>query len=461
MQALKLTLDFCHIRGRHRRTAATRINRREAFPSPISPDQEKECLPQSNESRQAHVKATSKFDRDHSSTPSNITNDMILDQDSGTSSLPSFSKHASQSTEVSDVPLAVSIPRKPKRPRELFPAVSCKTPSPTSNLNLRSMVALTDAALRTIICDKPMRTALGIKVSSQGNSTKLEKLAPTLWSPGYLSAVAQRAQFLPIAANAICSIHGRTSFPIIKRKLAALASWSSSRPPGHPQIQDDSAILDLAVPHAIRKAAKAGLWKILQHGVYDPGAARRLKPLKLPDPTSPSASSMQNSEMLEEDNFPNLLDDDIPVLLDEEERGWLASQDSDISLFEYLDDEDAVIEEKDYEDKFIDLEAEGCWYDDGVDQEATDTIGGMMEDDFELQPDASNDDLFCPQILEHQQQSNEALTPQFHNGNMILEQESDTCGMIPRHQDADIILEQGFDFDSIPLEIRDGELMLL
>src|SRR5947207_4004191 len=51
---------------------------------------------------------------------------------------------------------------------------------------------------------------------------------------------------------------------------------------------------------AIHKAGQIRLWRMMQHGLYDHSAARRLKPLRLRDNHESSAIYVSSDEMLQE-----------------------------------------------------------------------------------------------------------------------------------------------------------------
>ena len=54
-------------------------------------------------------------------------------------------------------------------------------------IELPHLLELTDAALRTWICDNPIRPSAGIRLLTASHGPKLSQISPTLFSPGYLS----------------------------------------------------------------------------------------------------------------------------------------------------------------------------------------------------------------------------------------------------------------------------------
>lgn len=56
----------------------------------------------------------------------------------------------------------------------------------TEDMDIEPFIMLIDSGFRGLICDKPIRTAAGIKVHAEGPSLKLADAAPAIFSPRYL-----------------------------------------------------------------------------------------------------------------------------------------------------------------------------------------------------------------------------------------------------------------------------------
>lgn len=141
-------------------------------------------------------------------------------------------------------------------------------------ISLDGLLELIDAGLRLTICERPSKLPKGIKSRKPDFSVRLADLAPSLFSPGYMSAVAQRAVFIPTIGHALShSLYENARSPTLKRKLEELAKASRILE-NHEQSGLNS--------EAVQKVAGAKLWQLLQRQVFDPKAARRLKSVGLP-----------------------------------------------------------------------------------------------------------------------------------------------------------------------------------
>ncbi len=107
----------------------------------------------------------------------------FLDDDSETlQPLPSDKLHSPEKPPL--VQAEASHIHTLKRPAE----EKLPTDDATEPIQLHNAVQLMDAAIRNLICNKPLRTAAGIKLLGDKSKpiAKLADLAPALWSPGYL-----------------------------------------------------------------------------------------------------------------------------------------------------------------------------------------------------------------------------------------------------------------------------------
>ncbi|KAK5006338.1 hypothetical protein LTR16_005894, partial [Cryomyces antarcticus] len=178
------------------------------------------------------------------------------------------------------------------------------------------LVELIDAALRTSITDKPLRTASGIKVNSVESSKKLADVSPALWSPDYLPAMSSRAVFVPTISHALShSLYGRAKSTTLREKLQELGRLNgcqlNAREGSLASAADSVREVD-----SIHRSVDVSLWQMMQRTLYDANSARRLTSLK-PACRKGSYSSVRNDEMLEDQaplsygiDFGDLVSDD-------------------------------------------------------------------------------------------------------------------------------------------------------
>ncbi|OCK85334.1 hypothetical protein K432DRAFT_400307 [Lepidopterella palustris CBS 459.81] len=149
-------------------------------------------------------------------------------------------------------------------------------------IDLKSVTELVDAALRMTICKQPLKISSSIRPNKSNFVARLSEVAPSLWSPDYLPAVSQRAYLLPILSHALShSIYSNTRSTILKSKLHRLSNrrdyqWEQQ----HEQLS--KTIMDSSNADRRNRLISAELWHFLQSALFDPSAARRLKPLKQP-----------------------------------------------------------------------------------------------------------------------------------------------------------------------------------
>ncbi|KAK2763996.1 hypothetical protein FQN54_009615 [Arachnomyces sp. PD_36] len=157
----------------------------------------------------------------------------------------------------------------PSWPRTLQTHKDKEVEEPT---DVQPFLMLIDSGLRGLICDKPIRTAAGIKSYFEEPSIKLAEAAPAIFSPRYLSSISQRAGYIPMIAKSISSMLERTKPSNLKERSKELNEAYESRTG---IVADDSTITGTRT----RQNLKCLLWMSLQRGVFDPGAARRLSRL--------------------------------------------------------------------------------------------------------------------------------------------------------------------------------------
>ena len=187
-----------------------------------------------------------------------------------------------------------------------------------------TIVSLTDIAMRSLICQKPMRTSTGLM--SYGNSSlfHLANLAPAVFVPGYREAVQGRAKLIPTIVRFLSQFlqqSGRQAYPE-KRTERSFTSLSGLSKENNDTEQ--------------KETLKGHLWMTLANGVKNIEAARKLRPLHVPQAGGTEHSSSRT--------FEDLLDP------------WNASEEDDIVFFledqfedlHFNEDEDFPKSEKDY-----------------------------------------------------------------------------------------------------------------
>ncbi|KAI9712619.1 MAG: hypothetical protein M1812_006799 [Candelaria pacifica] len=196
-----------------------------------------------------------------------------------------------------DPPLQNDISNSPTLKRRAEDKATDPTPPP---LQLQEAIQLTDAALRNLICNKPLQIAPGIKVNIEKESpnTKLADLAPALWSPGYLPAIAQRSHLIPTTAQTMASLSTQARSSRLRDKLSAIGNLAFSPIIKIPNTETTTSQSSTVTSQAISKVLKARLWRMMQQSLYDPKAARRLHPLQVIKTLSTQASEIKLDEFL-------------------------------------------------------------------------------------------------------------------------------------------------------------------
>ncbi|KAK5127470.1 hypothetical protein LTR85_006809 [Meristemomyces frigidus] len=223
--------------------------------------------------------------------------------DDGSQDAPSTSPGNSDGAEDREVDLPAML-------RKRSSSVSVPQADGEPGVGPEHMLQLIDAAVRLAISDTPKRLGKGMRVSYNETFKHLSDMAPSLWSPGYLPAMSDRALFLPTISHALNSIGRKTGNARLRSKMAKLS--------GRAAYADD---------HGSQERIGVRLWRLLQVGLYDGDAARRLKPL---------AISGTAYHSLGEENRLNTLDE-----------SQQSSQEADIALDDGLDDFNSEYDELD------------------------------------------------------------------------------------------------------------------
>jgi hypothetical protein len=130
--------------------------------------------------------------------------------------------------------------------------------------NSAAIVALTDIAMRNLICPKVMRRPAGIMPCEENTIFHLANLAPSIFIPGYSQAVQGRVKLIPTIAKFL-------SHFLEQSGQKARFGEDTGRPR-----------TSLSEPASEQKEALKGhLWMSLTNGVKDVESARNLKPLHI------------------------------------------------------------------------------------------------------------------------------------------------------------------------------------
>jgi len=141
-------------------------------------------------------------------------------------------------------------------------------------LSVEDFIGIVDAAFRFAICDKPSKLRAGIKIHGNTMKRKLQRISPTVWSPGYAQAVATRAALAPTLANSFSKFASNVRSSECKMKFEKISG-------GQKVVETMSTVL----------------LETIQRGLYDPKAACKLKPLSEKSVTSDS--TFEGYEFLE------------------------------------------------------------------------------------------------------------------------------------------------------------------
>ncbi|KAI9693432.1 MAG: hypothetical protein M1820_009308 [Bogoriella megaspora] len=227
-----------------------------------------------------------------------------------------------------------------------------KSSTPYSATTETAALLLIDTAIRQIICKK--RLTGGFATRKDNLRVRLADIAPALFSPGYLAAAAQRSAFIPTIARALSTkIAMNAVDPGLRQKLArlqqpagacaadvgGLANEPNERTSNEPAAKNNVDTPNDA-PEQQRKlhdGITSRLWRMVQNGVFDPNAAKKLKPLASSQKRE-TGSFNATDEMLELETGPATPRDGAFGLLDDEEN------DQDLMFEDDINDDDSILE---------------------------------------------------------------------------------------------------------------------
>lgn len=147
---------------------------------------------------------------------------------------------------------------------------------PAGRIRKVEILQLLDAALRLSICDSPRRLSNLIEVTATESFQRLAELAPTLFSPGYMEAVASRAPFLPTLSHALSSVgmhHARNAD--LRVKCAELARRASMSDGDVEKNKPSGPSAAAQGPFSTR------LWQLMQVHFCGAAASKQLRPLHI------------------------------------------------------------------------------------------------------------------------------------------------------------------------------------
>ncbi|KAF1960280.1 hypothetical protein CC80DRAFT_532772 [Byssothecium circinans] len=108
-----------------------------------------------------------------------------------------------------------------------------------------------DAAVRLSVFGTLRGTAAGCKIKANTFAGGLAEVAPTLWRPGYIEAITQRAHLIPSLSLSLGRIGSRAQSLSLQNKIGALVS------PLHLQRMHSPSTLDA---NTVASAASAHIW---------------------------------------------------------------------------------------------------------------------------------------------------------------------------------------------------------
>lgn len=203
-------------------------------------------------------------------------------------------------------------------------------------------IQLIDSALRLAMTERPKRLPSGVQATSVESLKRLSDIAPALWSPDHLPAVASHALFLPTIIHALSSLSANAKNPNLRAKVDEIA-----RQEGY--VNAASSDFDKRMDaknqnlRGTEKAIGVRLWHMMQSGLFDANAARSLKPL-----TGQLEGKEPGDQMLEMDLDSSQESHDMEFEYDDEDDLFgddssetLSYEENDIDLFSGLSDDDS------------------------------------------------------------------------------------------------------------------------
>ncbi|KAF2467106.1 uncharacterized protein BDR25DRAFT_73301 [Lindgomyces ingoldianus] len=163
-------------------------------------------------------------------------------------------------------------------------------------IDLREVGKLVDAAMRLSISEASPRSTTGLKIVTNSFAGTLAEISPSLWSPGYLLAVSQRAHFVPIVSHSLNratmlksrSTSLQAKVETLRRTSSTTKVYHSSTRVDNTQDEDDT----------VTNLLKARLWIHMQKKLFETGTTAPLKSFCASDNILPAVPS--SDDLLDE-----------------------------------------------------------------------------------------------------------------------------------------------------------------
>ncbi|TAQ83414.1 hypothetical protein B7494_g8263 [Chlorociboria aeruginascens] len=182
-----------------------------------------------------------------------------------TSSLTQRTTISSTSSTTSTVAL--------KRPNDFE---ECEQPL---RLTVTPATKLINMGMRTLIGGYGSRGPYrmqGLQVRKPPPDINLSMIAPSMFCPGFKDIMARNAEFLPTISRAFSITLPRNVLsPRLEKKLANLANLNTV---SFMKGQQEKAANEPASTKSLSDVVYARIWGMMQRKLYDPSAARKLKP---------------------------------------------------------------------------------------------------------------------------------------------------------------------------------------
>jgi hypothetical protein len=136
-----------------------------------------------------------------------------------------------------------------------------------ATLSAPSINKLASSALHILICGLPRHDQSKTTVIGSTPKTPLSKLAPSMFSPGYIQSVAHHSKLVPTIAHAIMNRNWNS--PELRSKLAGLSRQNPS------DLHEDG--LGETVQSRLHSIIQRRIWAMMQRKLFDPTAAGKLR----------------------------------------------------------------------------------------------------------------------------------------------------------------------------------------
>lgn len=170
---------------------------------------------------------------------------------------------------------------------------SAQQPFSTEHHHFEYLLTLVDAALRNLICQKPIRIAAGIQSDIDADHPRLVDICPSLFSPGYSNAISERVRLLPVIARSLSLVANGDDAAHHTQNLQAIVAKSCLATTLVDSVAGNTTIISL---NDYNRAIQCRLWTTMAQGLRDPEPARRLKPLKAFD-SEPTELLVQSCDL--------------------------------------------------------------------------------------------------------------------------------------------------------------------